>query len=174
MLLGCVTRVEFFCIVMTGSYLCISSLPLYLTSSVDRSFLVRRQWWRGGTASSIHSDLHLPGSNVLMYFAAKIFVQPHDLFLKVQVEETTELPQRSDGNSWYEFLKQQLVKSAKANKENNESIVKAIGNLDDGTYGAYMRTSDSKWVHLKKAEGEITKLPITFEFLVVPIEGERS
>eukprot|EP00918_Siedleckia_nematoides_P089602 GHVU01196932.1.p1 GENE.GHVU01196932.1~~GHVU01196932.1.p1 ORF type:complete len:154 (-),score=17.54 GHVU01196932.1:1-462(-) len=109
-----------------------------------------------------------------IYLRAKIFVQPHDLFLKVQVEETTELPQRSDGNSWYEFLKQQLVKSAKANKENNESIVKAIGNLDDGTYGAYMRTSDSKWVHLKKAEGEITKLPITFEFLVVPIEVSQS
>eukprot|EP00918_Siedleckia_nematoides_P089616 GHVU01196950.1.p1 GENE.GHVU01196950.1~~GHVU01196950.1.p1 ORF type:complete len:184 (-),score=20.95 GHVU01196950.1:235-786(-) len=183
---------------MTGSYFCISSLPLYLTSSVDRSFLVRRQWWRGGTASSIHLGLHLPCSNVLMYFAADIFVEPshigddkkgpNDLFITALATKD-ELPQQSDGASWYEFLKYKLgaVKGEHTpfgNSNPEEEAKAAITNLDKQQgdkgksptyYVAYMRGWDGNWVHLQKHDtAAITKLPLKFEFLVVPNNGERS
>eukprot|EP00918_Siedleckia_nematoides_P089604 GHVU01196935.1.p1 GENE.GHVU01196935.1~~GHVU01196935.1.p1 ORF type:complete len:209 (-),score=19.02 GHVU01196935.1:235-861(-) len=190
MLLGCVTQVEVFCIIMTGSYFCISSLPLYLTSSVDRSFLVRRQWWRGGTASSIHLGLHLPCSNVLMYFAGMIFVEPsliaqsdktpNDLYISVEAQEE-QLPEKSNGASWYTFLKERLrvfrgaKESSLGNSNPEEEAKAAITKLDSGDYVAYMRGWDGKWVHLQKdGETEFTKLPTKFEFFVVPKEGERS
>eukprot|EP00918_Siedleckia_nematoides_P089614 GHVU01196948.1.p2 GENE.GHVU01196948.1~~GHVU01196948.1.p2 ORF type:complete len:181 (-),score=27.64 GHVU01196948.1:374-916(-) len=93
-----------------------------------------------------------------------IFVEPscigdaektrNDLYLAVRATKS-QLPAESNGASWYKFLTDQLdavtEELTPGGKSNPKQEAKAASkDLKEGWSAAHMRTSDNKWVHLKK------------------------